>query len=311
MDISIVSPVYNEEGNIERLYEELKEVLGDMDRSHEIIFVDDGSTDDSYEKMREIASRDESFRVVKLRKNFGQSSALQAGFDASEGDVVVSMDSDLQNDPRDIPRLLDKLEEGYDCVVGWRKDRKDSAGKRFFSWISSRIRGLFLGTELHDYGCTLKAFTRDAVDELEISGEMHRYIPPLLRWRGYDVTEIEVNHRERRSGETKYGMKRIFKGFMDMIDVWFWQKFHGRPLHLFGGLGMISAAIGVFAGLLAFYWKFFEGITFTSTPLPLFAVFMVLTGSLLFVFGLMADVLLKNYYSLKERKVYSVEEELN
>lgn len=311
MDISVVAPVYNEEKNIPILYEELKEVLENLGTGYEIIFVDDGSTDGSYGVMKEIAINDEDFKVVKLRRNFGQSSALQAGFDVSQGEVVVSIDSDLQNDPSDIPRLLDKLNEGYDCVVGWRKEREDPGGKRFFSWISSHIRHFFLGTNLHDFGCTLKAFTKEAAGSLEMSGEMHRYIPPLLRWRGFDVTEVEVNHRERKHGETHYGPKRLFKGFMDMINVWFWQKFHGRPLHLFGGLGILSASIGFVAALVAIYWKFFEGISFTSTPLPLFSVFMVLTGAVLFVSGLLADVMLKNYYSVQNRKTYSVEETID
>lgn len=311
MEISVVAPVYNEEENISILYEELKEVLEDLGMDYEIIFVDDGSTDDSYGEIGKIADSDPRIKAVKLRRNFGQSSALQAGFDTSRGEIVVSIDSDLQNDPKDIPKLLEKLEEGYDCVSGWRHEREDPLRKKFWSAISGWVRRFFLGTTLHDYGCTLKAYRKECLDELKISGEMHRYIPPMLRWRGFDVAEVKVNHRGRERGETKYGYKRIFKGGMDMINVWFWQKFHGRPLHLFGGLGLISATIGVIGGLVSIYWKIFRGITFTSTPLPLFAVFMFLMGIQLFVSGLLADVLLKNYYSSEEKKVYSIEEVKN
>ncbi len=308
LDLSIVSPVYNEEDNLFELHEELKDVLDELEMEYEIIFVDDGSSDDSYRIMKELAEKDEAFRAVKLRKNFGQSSALQAGFDESKGDVVISMDSDMQNDPKDIPKLLKKLDESWDCVVGWRHEREDPLGKRIFSKVSSWLRRIYLGTKLHDFGCTLKAFKRECLNELKLSGEMHRYIPSLLRWRGFDVTEVKVNHRERKHGETKYGGIRVFKGFMDMINVWFWRKFHGRPLHLFGGLGILSAFIGLVAAWLAIYWKIFEGITFTSTPLPLFSVFMVLAGALLFVSGLLADVMLKNYYSVEEKSTYSVKE---
>lgn len=311
MDLSIVAPVYNEEDNVSPLYEELKGIMSDLDVEYEIIFVDDGSSDSSYEKMRYIASKDRGFKAIKLRRNFGQSSALQAGFDRSQGDVVVSIDADLQNNPADIPILISKLKEGYDCVSGWRKERKDPMPKKFCSYISYIFRRLFFGTELHDYGCTLKAFTREAIDDIRISGEMHRYIPPLLRWRGFKVTEVPVDHRERESGRTSYGTARLFKGFMDMINVWFWQKFHDRPLYLFGGLGLASGFTGFIAALVAVYWKIFHGVTFTSTPLPLFFVFLVLTGILLFVSGLMADVMLKNYYSVQGRRVYSVEETLN
>lgn len=307
MKLSIVSPVYNEEGNLSELHAELKEVLEDLEEDYEIIFVDDGSIDGSYREMEEIAERDERFKIVKLRKNFGQSSALQAGFDESKGDVVVSIDSDLQNDPKEIPKLLDELGEGCDYVVGWRHERDDPLGKRFWTKISYWVRKVFLGTKLHDLGCTLKAFKKECLDELKLTGEMHRYIPPLLRWKGFDVKEVKVDHRSREHGETKYSSSRIFKGFIDMINVWFWQKFHGRPLHLFGGIGIVAGFVGVIAAIISIYWKAFAGISFTSTPLPLFSVFMVLSGALFFVSGLLADVMLKNYYSLKDEREYSVE----
>lgn len=307
MRISVVSPIHNEADNIPILHDELVSVLENMKEDYEIIFIDDGSTDDSFEKMKDIASNDKNFKTIKLRRNFGQSSALQAGFDNSKGEIVVSIDADLQNDPRDIPKLINKLNEGYDCVSGWRHKRKDSTGKKFFSKFASLLRRFFIGTDLHDYGCTLKAYKRECLNELELSGEMHRYTPPLLRWRGFKTGEVKIDHRERKFGKTHYGMLRLFKGFMDMINVWFWMKFHGRPLHLFGGLGILSGFIGIISALISIYWKF-TGVAFTSTPLPLFSVFMTLTGVLLFVFGLIADISLKNYYSAKERKTYSVEE---
>ncbi len=304
-------PVYNEEGNLKPLASELSEVLDDEYDRWEVVFVDDGSTDGSYETLADIHDADARFKVVKFRGNFGQSPAIDAGLDYAKGDVVVTMDSDGQNDPADIPKLVAKLDEGYDCVSGWRKDRDDPFTKRFFSRFASGLRQLFLGTDLHDYGCTLKAFRRPAAKDMDLSGEMHRYIPALLNWRGYRIAEVEVNHRPRRNGQTKYSWQRLPKGFLDLVNVWFWQKFSGRPLHIFGGLGILSMVIGTASGLYSAWLKFGAGANLSDTALPLFAVFMVMIGVQFFISGILADIGIKGYQHAKDEEPYRVREVLD
>lgn len=330
MDLSIVIPAHDEEGNVVPLYLELTEVLKSLSRnegstddtsassdilkkidSYEIIYIDDGSEDDTYQKLKDLHQKDPSVKVIKFRKNFGQSSALQAGFDYATGDFVVAMDADLQNDPEDIPRLFNELENNdLDLVSGWRKDRNDSPSKRFFSWIADKIQRPFLGKQVHDYGCTLKVYRQECLKDLQLYGEMHRYIPPLLRWRGYRVGEIEVNHRSRHDGETHYGLQRLIKGGLDMLNVWFWQKFSQRPLHIFGGLGILSATIGLLGGLYSIFLKIFRNVSLSDTALPLFAVFMVLIGIQFFISGLLADISIKNYYLSRGKDIYNIDEVL-
>lgn len=310
MKISVVLPVYNEKENLRPLQKEITEAMEENYKDWEVIYVDDGSSDGSPSVLEEIAEKNQEVKVIKFRKNFGQSSALQAGFDHVEGEVVVAMDSDGQNDPKDIPRLIDKLEEGYDCVSGWRKDRKDSIGKRVSSKLASLLRKPFLGKTVHDYGCTLKAYRKEALEDLQLYGEMHRYIPPLLRWKGYRVTEIVVNHRERKAGKTKYGTKRLFKGFLDMINVWFWQKFSQRPLHIFGGLGLLSIFFGFLFAVFALYQKFMLGVSLSDTAATVLSAFLVLIGAQFFISGLLADISLKNYHQSADKDVYNIEKVL-
>ncbi len=308
IQVSVVLPVYNEQGNLKPLSSELAEVLGDEYENWEVLFVDDGSTDGSFETLKEIHDADSRFKVVKFRGNFGQSPAIDAGLDYAAGDVVVTMDSDGQNDPRDIPKMVNKLDEGYDCVSGWRKERNDPFSKRLFSRFASGLRQTFLGTELHDYGCTLKAFRRPAAKDIDLSGEMHRYIPALLKWRGYRIAEIEVNHRPRRNGETSYSWQRLPKGFMDLLNVWFWQKFSGRPLHIFGGLGILSMFIGTLGGMYSAWLKLTAGANLSNTALPLFAVFMIMIGVQFFISGILADIGIKGYQHAKKEEPYRVRE---
>lgn len=308
VEVSVVLPVYNEEGNLRPLAAELREVLEESYDRWEVIFVDDGSTDASYENLKAVHEEDERFKVIRFRKNFGQSPALDAGLDYAYGDVVVTMDSDGQNDPRDIPKLVSKLDEGYDCVSGWRHDRDDPLSKRFFSRLASMIRKLFLGTDLNDYGCTLKAYRREASKDIDLHGEMHRYIPALLSWRGYRIAEVEVNHRPRRNGKTKYSWQRLPKGFLDLVNVWFWKKFSGRPLHIFGGLGILSMGTGSLAGLYTVWLKIAVGQNLSETALPLFAVFMVMIGVQFFISGILADIGIKGYQHAKNEEPYRVRE---
>ena len=306
-DISVVFPVYNEAGNLHALYEETADVLARHFPTWEMIFVDDGSVDDSYERLVELHNQDPRVNVIKFTANFGQSAALDAGMKRAQGDVVVTMDADGQNDPADIPKLVRTLRtEGYDCVVGWRKQRHDPLTKRIFSKMAGVIRRFFLNTDLHDYGCTLKAFTNETAHAINIRGEMHRYVPPILKWRGYTVGEVEVNHRPRHRGETKYGWDRLPKGFMDMLNVWFWQKYSGRPIHVFGGLGIVAACIGGMAGLYAVYLKLIVGASLSDTALPLFAAFMILLGIQFFISGILADISIRNYFQLRDSRGYRI-----
>ena len=307
MALSVVLPVYNERDNLQNVYEEIRDVLEGFPREWELIFVDDGSRDGSYDVLRSVYDRDDRVTVVRFGGNFGQSAALDAGLRYARGDVVVTMDSDGQNDPADIPRLVEALEErDLDCVVGWRRDRKDGVGKTLSSKIARVMRRTFLDTDLHDFGCTLKAFNRDAANAVQLNGEMHRYIPPLLTWRGFEVGELEVNHRERENGETKYGWTRLPKGFLDMLNVWFWQKYSARPLHVFGGLGIVAGFVGVLGGTYSVYLKAIQGVSLSDTALPLFAVFMCLLGIQFFISGILADIGIKNYFAVRREDPYRV-----
>ncbi len=313
--LSIVIPVYNEEDNVRVLYNELKEVidnfhvyfrklkypkLAEKYSDVEILFVDDGSTDNTLEVLKGL-----DCTTVVLRKNFGQSSALHAGFDVAKGDVVVSMDGDLQNDPRDVPRLLVKLEQGYDCVCGWRKNRKDNISKIFFSLLAGFVRRRLIGDKIHDFGCTLRAYKKEAIKDLDLRGEMHRYIPAMIKWRGFKITEIVVRHRQRKYGSTKYSFDRLFKGGIDLFNIWFYRKYSGRPLHIFGALGLLSAFLGGVVLIMLIALKIMRRIALANSILPLLSVFMVIMGMQFFFSGILADIMIKSYYS-NGMKEYSI-----
>ncbi|WP_254863556.1 glycosyltransferase family 2 protein [Halovivax gelatinilyticus] len=307
MELSVVSPVYNEVGNLDALYRETRDVLEEFASEWELVFVDDGSTDGSADRLRALHEGDDRVAVVTLATNFGQSAALDAGLRYASGDVIVTMDADGQNDPADMPRLVEALDrQDVDCVVGWRRERADPLGKRLSSSVARVMRRTFLGTDLHDLGCTLKAFRREATEALRLEGEMHRYIPPLLNWRGFAVGEIEVAHRERENGETKYGWSRLPKGFLDMLNVWFWQSYSSRPLHVFGGLGLLAGGIGFAGGLYSVYLKVVHAVSLSDSALPLFAVFMCLLGIQFFLSGILADIGAKNYFAVSEADTYRV-----
>ena len=309
MKLSVVLPVYNEVGNLEKLNERLKKVLrGRYD--YEIIYVDDRSTDDSFKVLSKLHKADKRVKVIKFWKNFGQTAAMRAGFDYASGDIVVSMDSDLQNDPRDIPALVDMVLSGYDCVVGWRHKRKDSFFKKYISVFARCLRKKVLGTKLHDYGCSLKAYTSACAKDLDITGDMHRYIPPILSWKGYRIGEAKVMHHKRFDGKTKYGIGRIFKGFVDMFSVWFWKKYSTRPLHIFGGLGIVFGFLGTVFGVYAIYKRLFLSVDLSETFLPVMAVFFVMVGVQLFVSGILADIAVKSYNKSIDHKPYTIEKVL-
>lgn len=305
--ISVVIPIYNERENIGELYEKLKEALSNLD--YEIIFVDDGSQDGSTEIIREIALKDERVKGVILKRNYGQTSALSAGFEIAMGDVIITMDGDLQNDPRDIPRLLEKMEEGYDVVSGWRKDRKDPFLKRrlpsnIANWIISKITGV----NLHDYGCTLKAYRREVLEDLSLYGELHRFIPALASINGAKVTEIAVKHHPRKRGRSKYGLERIPKVLLDTLLVKFLLSYRTRPLHLLGGWGLISFFLGFLIALYLSIQKIFWGVELSKRPILLLAVLLMITGLQLISTGLIAEMLMRTYYESQGKKPYQVKE---
>ena len=303
--ISVVVPVFNEEGNVAELHREIKEVCEREHYQYEIIFVDDGSSDGTERVCKTLYP----LKYVRMRKNFGQTAAMDAGIKASHYDYIITMDGDLQNDPEDIPKLIQYLEEGdFDIVSGWRKNRKDSPMKKFTSRGANFLRCIIVKDGIHDSGCSLKIYRRECFDHINLYGEMHRFIPALLKIKGFTVGEIVVNHRPRTSGVTKYNWKRTIKGFVDMISLWFWGKYAARPLHIFGGAGMFSLFLGFCCGIWSLI-LFVHGAKMSNNIMPpLMTVFFIVIGLLMFVFGLMSDIMLKTYYGLDVDTTYSIKE---
>lgn len=305
-EISVVIPVLDEEENITRLYSSLKEVMAEVGRRYEIIFVDDGSTDRSFAILKNIADVDTRVKVIKFRKNFGQTAAIMAGFDHARGDVIVTMDADLQNDPADIPRLLDKMREGYDVVSGWRADRKDPLfTKKIPSLLSNFLARKLTGVNVHDLGCTLKAYSRESVENIELYGEMHRYVPVLVSWRGFRVGDMKVQHHSRKYGKTKYNLFRLLKGFLDLINIQFWTRYSTRPLHFFGAIGMVMTLLGfIIEVYLAGLWLFLNE-SIADRPLLLLGILFMIVGVQFITFGFLSEILIKIYYS--SRNIYDIE----
>jgi len=296
--------MYNEVQNVNELYSKIKYVFKKLKKSHEIIFIDDGSTDNTYKTIEKL--NDKSVKIIKFRKNFGQTAAWDAGFKHAQGNFIITMDGDLQNDPNDIPKLIKKLNEGYDVVSGWRYKRKDNFSKKLFSLFSRQLRKFIIDGKIHDSGCSLKIYKKECFKDLDLQGEMHRYITEILALKGFKIGEVKVNHFQRRKGKTKYNFIRLPKGFLDLIVIAFWQKYSARPIHLFGGLGIMMSLLGVITGLYLIYIKFAEGIAIANRPLLLLAVLLVVLGIQFIIFGLIADVLVKMYYS-GSKKNYSIE----
>lgn len=303
--ISVVVPVFNEEGNVRELHKEILEVCKKENYKFEIIFVDDGSKD----KTPEICKGLKPLKYIRMRKNFGQTAAMDAGIKASQYDYIVTMDGDRQNDPADIPKLVNYLEENnLDIVSGWRKNRKDTVMKKFTSRVANFLRGIIVKDHIHDSGCSLKIYKKECFDHINLYGEMHRFIPALLKIKGFEVGEVVVNHRPRTAGVTKYNWKRTIKGFVDMISLWFWSKYAVRPLHILGAGGMIS----IFLGVVCAIWSivlFALGYKMSNNIMPpLLTVFFIIVGLLMFIFGLMSDMMSKTYYGSGIDKSYSIKE---
>lgn len=308
VELSVVIPAYNEEESVGPLYEELREVLSASGRSYEILFVDDGSTDATFERLRTLHEQDPAVRVVKFRSNFGQSAAMKAGFDHAEGEVVVTIDADLQNDPHDIPKLLEKMAaDDLDVVCGWRYNRRDPLFKKIFSKFANRLRKAFTGETIHDSGCTLRIYRKDCVKNLDLYGELHRYIPAMLLWKGYQIGEVKTNHRERRLGKSKYSWMRLIKGFLDLLVVTFWQKYSARPIHIFGGSGMVLGALGFVITLYLVIERIFFKGGLADRPLFLIGIFLILIGIQFVALGILADIMLKVYHGQNGRKTYLIQ----
>lgn len=303
-ELSIVVPIYNEEGNVEKLHSRIKEECLKLNKTFEIIFVNDGSKDATLEKCKNL----QPLKLINFRKNYGQTAAFDAGFQASRGKIVITMDGDLQNDPADISKLLDKIDAGFDVVSGWRFERKDSLSKKVFSRGANLLRKVFMNDTIHDSGCSLKAYKRECFDELELFGEMHRFIPALLEIDGFRVTEVKVSHHPRVAGVTKYNWRRAFKGFVDMVSIWFWRKFANRPLHLFGASGLILSLVGVLILTWMFVEKVFLGESIGERIWPMIGFMFVLVGMQLFISGLLADILIKSYFKAKNHRGYNIKE---
>lgn len=311
-DISVVIPLYNESESIPSLYDELSVALNEMPYNYEVIVVDDGSQDDSFFKLKAIHEQDPRWRIIRLRQNFGQTAGLSAGFDAARGGVVITMDADLQNDPRDIPKLMSKIEEGYDIVSGWRVDRKEPfVSRRLPSILANGLISRTTHVSLHDYGCTLKAYRSEVVKNVRLYGELHRFIPAVASWMGVTVTEVPVNDRARRFGKSKYGIGRTFRVILDLITVSFLLRFATKPLHIFGGLGFLVAMAGGFIGAYLLYIKFFIGEGIGDRPLLLLAVVLIILGIQMISTGLVAELVMRVYYEPRGRPIYMVRNRLD
>ncbi len=305
ISLSVVVPVYNEEGNVAELHKEIKEVCDKANYDYEIIFINDGSSD----KTDEICRTLRPLKYIQFRRNFGQTAAMDAGIKAATKEFIATLDGDRQNDPHDIPRMIEYLlENNLDVVSGWRKNRKDTFMKRFVSRGANLFRYILVHDGIHDSGCSLKVYRRECFKGINLYGEQHRFIPAILQMKGFKVGEVVVNHRARTAGVTKYNWKRTVKGFVDMISVWFWNKYATRPLHMLGGFGMLFLALGGGCGI----WSvvlWIEGRKMSDNIFPpLMTIFFIVIGLLLFVFGLMSEILIKTYYGVHVDTSYSIKE---
>ena len=302
--ISIIIPIYNEESNIAELHREINDVCKKNSYIYEIIIIDDGSID----KTSEIAKKLIPVKYIRLRKNFGQTAAIDAGIKNAKYKYIITIDGDRQNDPEDIPDLITHLEKyNLDVVSGWRKRRKDNILKKFISKGANFLRGFIIKDGIHDSGCSLKIYKKECFNHISLFGEMHRFIPAILKIKGFTIGEIVVNHRPRLADKTKYNWKRTVKGFIDMIAVWFWNKYAVRPLHLLGGLGILLIIFGVASALFT-TMEFIKGKSLSDSVWPLLTAFLFITGMQLFIFGLMMDILSKNYYETTKDQHYSIKE---
>ena len=312
MDITIVVPVYNEQDNVEAVYTAISSALRAMDCSYEIIMVDDGSSDGSYRLLTRLASEDPALKVIRFRRNFGQTAAMSAGFDFAQGDIIIPMDGDLQNDPADIPRLIEKIHEGYDVVSGWRRDRKDTfVTRKIPSMLANALISRLTGVHLHDYGCTLKAYRREVLDGINLYGEMHRFVPALASQFGARVTELPVNHFPRLHGVSKYGISRTLRVILDLMTVKFLMAYSTKPIQLFGKWGIYTMLAGVGTGATTIYMKMFEHLSMNRNPLLIVTAFLLFMGVQFIVLGLLGELNARTYFESQNKPIYVVKDRIN
>ena len=302
--LSVVVPLYNEEGNVKELYQKIYEAVAKIGKPFEIIFVDAGSKDGTLEVAQSLSP----LKLIAFRKNYGQTAAFDAGFKLATGEIIITLDGDLQNDPADIPLLLEKMAEGFDVVSGWRYKRQDPWSKKIPSRIANLLRKILIHDDIHDSGCSLKAYKRECFQDVDLFGEMHRFIPAILQLDGYKVGEVKVSHHPRIHGVTKYNWKRGFKGLVDMISIWFRRKYSNRPLHLFGASGVILSFVGVAILVWMMIEKVYFGASLAERLWPLVGIFFTLIGVQLFISGLLADIAVRNYYQTRHRMNYNIRE---
>ncbi|MEW6186766.1 MAG: glycosyltransferase family 2 protein [Thermodesulfobacteriota bacterium] len=309
VDLSVIIPFYNEAKNIPIIFEELTRVLNDSGLSYEILAIDDGSLDDSLSLLRQEAAKGKQVKVIRFRKNFGQTAALSAGFDLAQGDIIVTMDGDLQNDPVDIPALFSKTREGFDIVSGWRVKRHDPFfSRRLPSQIANRMISWVTGVKLHDYGCTLKAFRREVVKNIRLYGELHRFIPAVASWMGVTISEIPVNHRARKFGRSKYGISRTIRVLLDLITVKFLLTYSTRPIHVFGLWGILSGLAGfALAGYLTIQRLFFA-VPLSNRPILLLAILLIFIGIQFISMGLLGELQVRTYHESQGKPIYHIKE---
>jgi glycosyltransferase involved in cell wall biosynthesis len=312
VNFSIVVPIYNEEDNIAALYQSITSALDGSDANYEIILVDDGSVDDSFSALKTVAAQDTRVKVIRFRRNFGQTAAMSAGFDAATGEIIIPMDGDLQNDPADIPRLIEKLNEGYDVVSGWRSDRKDTfITRRIPSILANALISALTGVHLHDYGCTLKAYRREVLDGINLYGEMHRFVPALASQVGAKVTEILVNHHPRLHGTSKYGLSRTLRVILDLMTVKFLLAYSTNPIQLFGKWGMYTLLAGFGSGAMTIYMKIFEHFSMNRNPLLILTAFLLFMGIQFIVLGLLGELNARTYYEAQGKPIYVIRDRVN
>lgn len=310
--ISVLVPIYNESGNIIPLATALTDVMGRLGRPYEIILVDDGSKDASFAEITEATQRFPHISALRFRRNSGQTAAMMAAIDEAKGEILIPIDADLQNDPEDIPRLIAKLEEGYDVVSGWRFNRQDAKVKRvFLSRVANALISKISGVHLHDYGCSLKAYHRDVIKDVQLYGEMHRFIPIYAAWQGARWTEIAVNHRPRTVGNSKYGMNRIFKVLLDLVLIVFLERYFTKPGYFFGGFGFGLLATSFLCGMAAVALKLINGTSFIMTPLPLLTLILFVTGLMFILMGILAEMIVRTYYESQGKRAYTVKDRVS
>jgi len=310
--LSVIIPFLNEEDNLGILYKKIVEALGPAGFEYEMIFIDDGSSDKSSKIVTDLARQDTKVKLVRFRKNFGQTAAIAAGIKFASGDVIVPIDADLQNDPADIPKLVRKLDEGYDVVSGWRQDRKDAFfSRKLPSWFANCLISKITKVKLHDYGCTLKAYRAEVIKDIPLYGEMHRFLPAYTVWYGARITEMPTTHRARQFGQSKYGISRTFRVVLDLLVVKFLSNYLTKPIHFFGGAGIFSLLMGFISGIAALCLKFFGHRSLISTPLPLLSAILGVIGIQFILMGLLGEIMIRAYHEAQDKPIYLIKEKFN